>query len=218
MKEDTNNIKFWGRMAKVYDLFMKKDAKAYEAMYSLISERLNPEMKVLELATGTGEIALHIAQHVKEMRATDYSQDMIHIARNKPHPSHVYFEIMDACDLKYEENSFDIVIIANGLHVIPEPKIAIENIKRVLKKDGLIIAPTFTSISKSKNTLVRRFMELVGFKTYSKWDLETYCHFLQESGIKIERQERIKATFDLMYVEGKFKEDAKYCAMKRGEA
>nr|WP_307990806.1 methyltransferase domain-containing protein [uncultured Niameybacter sp.] len=202
-----NNIEFWGRMAKVYDLFMKKDAKAYEIMYDLIRSRLNPEMRVLELATGTGEIALHICQYVREVRATDYSEDMIHIAQKKSYSSSIYFEVMDACNLTYEENSFDIVIIANGLHVIPEPEIVIENIKKVLKKGGLIIAPTFTSISGSKNKLVRKFMERVGFRTYSKWDLEAYCNFLQENGIEIERRELIKATFDLMYVEGKFKEN-----------
>ena len=37
-----------------------------------------------------------------------------------------------------------MVIVSNALHIIPQPEKALQEIKRVLKDDGVLIAPTFT--------------------------------------------------------------------------
>lgn len=51
---------FWDRNACFYDVFMKKDAAAYEQMYALLRPAVK-DKTVLELATGTGMIAKNIA-------------------------------------------------------------------------------------------------------------------------------------------------------------
>ena len=55
------------------------------------------------------------------------------------------FEVVDAKHLPYKDDSFDVVIIANALHVMFEPEKAVKEIERVLRKDGLLIAPNFVS-------------------------------------------------------------------------
>ena len=61
MKEQKN---FWDRNAGRYDRFMRKDQAAYEEMYALIRPVVKAKT-VLELATGTGLIAKHIAEEAE---------------------------------------------------------------------------------------------------------------------------------------------------------
>ena len=79
----------------------------------------------------------------KRMTATDYSEKMLAVARRGIVPSNLIFERADVSNLQYDDESFDVVIIANALHVIPNPEKVLSEIKRVLKKDGLLIAPNF---------------------------------------------------------------------------
>ena len=59
----------------------------------------------------------------------------------------------DTCKLRYADDSFDVVIIANALHIIPEPERALAEMRRVLKKDGILIAPNFIHDNKNKNEI-----------------------------------------------------------------
>lgn len=71
----------------------------------------------------------------------------------------------DATDLPYEDESFDAIVIANALHIMPNPEWAIREMKRVLKSDGVIIAPTDTR-EMTDNKLKLKIMNAVGFVTY----------------------------------------------------
>ena len=76
-QEMNSNKKFWNRFASKYDFIIKKDEQAYEEMIKLIRRDVNSKMEMLELATGTGLIALRIADKVKYLEATDFSEEMI---------------------------------------------------------------------------------------------------------------------------------------------
>jgi ubiquinone/menaquinone biosynthesis C-methylase UbiE len=68
-----DNRSFWDRFAFLYDRVISKDSEAYEKVYVMMETALNKDMRVLELATGTGIIALRIADCVKSVEATDFS-------------------------------------------------------------------------------------------------------------------------------------------------
>ena len=195
------NSKFWDRLAPIYNLFMSKDHKAYEQMYELILEQVK-DRKVLELATGTGLIAKHIADDVQSIEATDFSEKMIENAKKGRTSSKLHFSVQDACNLPYEAASFDVVIISNALHIMPEPKKALAEIRRVLRPDGLLIAPTFTHGKMNvASRLLSKLMGVVGFHTEEKWTSEAYIDFLEQNGWKICRSKTIQASFPLTYVE-----------------
>lgn len=191
----------WDRYAPIYNFIMKKDSKAYEEMYSLIC-RVVKDKKVLELATGTGLIARNISWAAKEVDATDFSDKMIEQAMKKKCSSNLHFSVQDACCLTYENNTFDIVIISNALHIMPQPERALSEIKRVLKYDGIMIAPTFThgKIKLSKRIL-SKIMGIFGFKTEYKWTTEQYIEFLYKNGWNIQKYKVLNASFPLTYVE-----------------
>ena len=192
---------FWDRTAKSYDHFMKKDHKAYKQMYSLIYPVVRHK-QVLELATGTGLIAKHIVRSADHIEATDASQEMIEQAKQGVKSTKLYFSVQDMFHLPYADQSFDVVIVVNALHIVPEPEKALSEIRRVLKDDGVLVAPTFTHADNAFFGRVKAFfMKLVGFPLHTKWTKEEYLDFLRKNGWKIHKAKLLHASFPLCYTE-----------------
>ena len=192
---------FWDRTAKIYNHFMKKDHKAYKQMYSLIYPAVRHK-QVLELATGTGLIAKHIVRSADHIEATDASQEMIEQAKQGVKSAKLYFSVQDMFHLPYADQSFDVVIVSNALHIVPEPERALAEIRRVLKEDGILIAPTFTHAGNDFRGKVKAlFMKLAGFPLHSKWTSEEYLHFLRQNGWTVRKSAVLKASFPLTYAE-----------------
>ena len=192
---------FWDRTAKIYNHFMKKDHKAYKQMYSLIYPAVRHK-QVLELATGTGLIAKHIVRSADHIEATDASQEMIEQAKQGVKSTKLYFSVQDMFHLPYADESFDVVIVANALHIVPEPEKALSEICRVLKDDGVLVAPTFTHADNAFFGKVKAFfMKLAGFPLHSKWTSADYLSFLRENGWTVRKSTVLKASFPLTYAE-----------------
>lgn len=196
-----NHKNFWDRNAGLYDRFMQKDRMAYEKMY----EQIRPVVRhktVLELATGTGLIAKHIVNAAEHIEATDASPEMIAEAKRDNHSAKLHFSVQDMFCLTYADQSFDVVIVANALHIVQEPERALAEIKRVLKDDGVLIAPTFTHAENSFSGKVRAFfMKLAGFPLHSRWTSEEYLTFLRQNGWTVRKSVILKASFPLTYTE-----------------
>ena len=194
-------VTFWDRIAKIYDHFMKKDHKAYKQMYSLIYPVVRHK-QVLELATGTGLIAKHIVRSADHIEATDASQKMIEQAKQGVKSAKLYFSVQDMFHLPYADQSFDVVIVVNALHIVPEPEKALSEIRRVLKDDGVLVAPTFTHADNAFFGKVKAFfMKLAGFPLHSKWTSEEYLAFLWENGWTVRKSTVLTASFPLTYAE-----------------
>ena len=65
--------------------------------------------------------------------------------------------------MTYEDEKFDVVVIANALHIMPQPEKALKEIHRVLKKDGILFAPTFV-YKKGYSKFLIWLMEKPGLK------------------------------------------------------
>ena len=85
----------------------------------------------------------------------------------------VLVEVEEELELEelIEDEIFDVVVIANALHIMPQPEKALNEIHRVLKKDGILFAPTFV-YERGYPKLPIWLMEKAGFKTYHKWQSE----------------------------------------------
>ena len=198
MKEKKN---FWDRNARIYNRFMRKDRAAYETMYALICPIVKAKT-VLELATGTGLIAKHIVNAAAHIEATDASAEMITEAKRDNRSAKLHFSVQDMFRLPYADGSFDAVIVSNALHIVPQPEKALREIRRVLKDDGVLIAPTFTHAGNSFSGKVRAFfMKLAGFPLHSRWTSEEYLTFLRQNGWTVRKSVVLKASFPLTYTE-----------------
>ena len=198
MREHKN---FWDRNAGLFDCFMRKDRAVYEKMYELIRPVVK-DKTVLELAAGTGLIARHIVNAAAHIEATDASPEMITEARRGNCSAKLHFSVQDMFSLPYAGNSFDVVIVSNALHIVPQPEKSLREIKRVLKDDGVLIAPTFTHAENSLRGRIKAyFMRLAGFPLHSRWTSEEYLSFLRQNGWRVRKSAVLKASFPLTYAE-----------------
>lgn len=196
-----NRRNFWDRTAKIYDRFIRRDAAVYDRMYALLRPVVR-DKTVLELAAGTGLIAKHIANAAEYIEVTDASEQMIRQAERENHAENLHFSVQDMFCLPYADAAFDVVIVSNALHIVPQPERALHEIKRVLKNDGVLVAPTFTHAENSFSGKGRAFlMRLAGFPLHSRWTSGEYLAFLTENGWTVRKSIVLQASFPLTYVE-----------------
>ena len=180
---------FRDRNAGRYDRFMRKDAAAYERLFELLRPVVRRKT-VLELATGTGLIAKNIVSSAAHLEATDASGEMIAQAKRDSRSAKLHFSLQDMFHLPYADGSFDVVIVANALHIVPEPEKA------------LSVAPTFTHADNAFFGKVKAFfMKLAGFPLHSKWTSAEYLEFLRGNGWMVRKSTVLKASFPLTYAE-----------------
>lgn len=198
--------KTWDLYAPIYKRAMKADRKVYAFMYERIPEKIR-DKEVLELATGPGLLAKHVAPAAKRMVATDYSDGMIAEAKKGDCPDNLIFEVADAMRLPYAEDSFDAVIISNALHVVSDPEQVLREIDRVLCPGGLLIAPNFVE---HKGTFGSRLwsgvLRLAGIKFEHQWSSKEYLRFLETNGWQVGFHREMPARITLLYAECERKE------------
>ena len=182
MKEHKN---FWDKNAGRYDRFMRKDRAAYDEMYVLIRPVVKAKT-VLELATGTGLIAKHIVNAAAHIEATDASAEMIAEAKRNNQSAKLHFSVQDATSLPYADETFDAVLIANALHIMPRPEKALAEIYRVLKPGGQLFAPTFVHGEVPRTRLRMLAMRCAGLQIYNSWMVPQYLAFLQAGGFAVQ--------------------------------
>ena len=199
------NKKIWDLYAPIYERAMRADKNIYTFMYERIPMVIK-DKEVLEIATGPGLLAKHVAPAAKSMVATDYSDGMIREALKGKCPHNLRFEVADATSLPYEDDSFDAVIISNALHIIPEPEKALREIERVLRPGGLLIAPNFVE---HKGTFISRIwsgiLKLAGVRFEHQWSGREYLEFIESHGWQIIFSKEMAARISLMYAECVFR-------------
>ncbi len=189
--ENDNKI-FWQRFAWAYGPIMKKSSsRLYRDICGRIRPELNREMNVLELACGTGQISFSLSGMVRLWEATDFSEAMIAEAKKRNTSRRLHFSVQDATALPYATESFDAVVISNALHIMPHPEKALSEIRRVLKPNGLLFAPTFAHGENTGLRLRVKLMELAGFHTYHKWNAEEFSAFIFGHGFEVIHQETL---------------------------
>ena len=191
----------WDLLAPVYDLFVKPNRKAYSEMTAMI-RRAVKDKEVLELASGTAVISKGIARVTKRTVATDISDNMLGQARKGYVPQQLEIMYADASFLPFDDASFDVVVIANALHIIAAPEQVLGEIKRVLRPGGMLIAPNFIHGEvKGNREIPQKLLVAAGVRFMREWDAESYERFLAANGFKITGKCVLSAVFPLMYAE-----------------
>ena len=123
-------------------------AKYYTDEAEAFINRLNlrPGMKVLDVACGTGNLALPAARAGAEVTGVDIAPNLVEQAREnaKREGLNVRFDDGDAEGLPYEDASFDVVVTMFGAMFAPRPELVASELKRVCRPGGVIAMANWT--------------------------------------------------------------------------
>jgi demethylmenaquinone methyltransferase / 2-methoxy-6-polyprenyl-1,4-benzoquinol methylase len=133
---------------------------------------LRPEHKVLDLAGGTGDLTLKIAQQVREpglITLSDINAEMLRVGKdrllNKGVTGPIEYVEADAEALPFADNSYDRVIMGFGLRNVTDKQQALHEIYRVLKPGGLLLVLEFST---AKLPLLKEIYEFYSFNVIPK--------------------------------------------------
>ncbi|MCW5662828.1 MAG: class I SAM-dependent methyltransferase [Piscinibacter sp.] len=109
-------------------------------------------MHVLDVATGTGDAAIAIADRVGDLGrvvAIDISAPMLEEAAAKATGRRIEFAQADAQQLSYAHGSFDSVVCLFGVMFIPDKVAALSGFRRVLHPGGRVVATSWDAPAKA---------------------------------------------------------------------
>ena len=145
-RQQDSERQYWERHAAKYDLSLRPLGRPLPRMLELVAEAVSGRTRVLEVAAGTGLVTPVLAKAAGEVVATDYAAAMVARLQTRVRDlglGNVDCQRADIYALPFESASFDAVVAANILHLVPDFDAAIAALRRVLRPGGVIVAPTF---------------------------------------------------------------------------
>lgn len=138
--------KFWNRIARKYAAKPVANEDVYEQKLTKIQSYLKPDMDVLEIGCGTGTTALKLAPYANSILATDFSEGMIEIAKEKAQQqniNNVTFACTDIADLmSSSDKKYDMIMAHSVLHLINNKTLTIQQAFNLLKPGGFFVSST----------------------------------------------------------------------------
>lgn len=144
-KKLSKRTRFWDKLAEKYSRQPVANEEAYQHKLAVTREYFDPEMSVLEFGCGTGTTAISHAPYVKHIRATDFSPNMIDIARGKAQAAsvtNVTFECVGVEDIAAADETYDMIMGHSILHLLEDRDAVIAQVRRWLKPGGVFVSST----------------------------------------------------------------------------
>ena len=213
---DQTRKKVWvmfDRIAHRYDLLnrllsFRQDVRWRNKLAEYLPDK--NELEVLDVATGTADVLISLnnkSRKIKKAIGIDMAEKMIEIGRKKINKLKLSDKISlqkgDATDIRFEEESFDLVTISFGIRNVNNLDLALQNMLRVLRKNGrsLILEFSLPSNFIMKRLYLFYFRNILPFigslvsgdayaYNYLNQSVETFpygqefCKIMQKNGFK----------------------------------
>lgn len=156
---------YWDKRARDYDR-APGHSGFEEEWKKFLSGKLSSESKILDVGTGTGFLALLLAELGYEVVGVDISEEMIKVAREKAEKRNlkVEFKLGNAEKLDFKNEEFDAVVSRHLLWTLQNLKNCIAEWKRVTKNKVLVIDGVWLSdnfVSRVKSGIAKLGIALV---------------------------------------------------------
>lgn len=137
--------------------FNAQNASAYEQMMGRWSRRLAPHLirfggladgdRVLDVGCGTGSLTFTLpgVANIASVTGIDYAQAYVDFSRARNTDKRITIQQADACALPFEDNSFDRAFSMLVLQFIPDSRLAVQQMQRVVRPGGTVTAAVWDS-------------------------------------------------------------------------
>lgn len=193
---------FWETQAKRYDRSMLVLGGPMPRAIARTATAV--EGRVLELAAGTGLFTVAIAERAAQVVATDYAEAMVEALRARVAGlSNVQVQRADVFALPFPPASFEAVVAANVLHLVPDLERALSAMRAVLRPGGILVVPTYAH----DQTLVARAISHVatalGFPAHRRFDRDGLVAAVRRAGFHVRDVEVIPGLFPIVWLEAR---------------
>ena len=206
MSSTEKDRSYWERHAKNYDLSMAILGGPIPTMVALAAEAVR-DARVLEVAAGTGLVTVALARTAREVVATDYAAAMVDAVESRIRTeglANVQCEQADLHALRFETGSFDAVVAANVLHLVPDLPNALAAMRRMLRPGGRLVVPTYCHDQTAFSWALSRVLAVTGFPGHRRFTSRSLQAALETGGLTISRAETLPGVIPIAYAEGTF--------------
>ena len=143
---DYKKEEYWSKFANTFD----EDQKYIvgEDIQQALKEKLSRESdlgELIEFGCGAGFYTKDIAANANHVTATDLSDEMLAMARTQLKDlQNVTIEKADCEKTNFPDGKFNSVFMANLIHIIEHPTLALQESHRILQDGGLLIVISYT--------------------------------------------------------------------------
>lgn len=179
---------FWDRVAGLYDLSETTNRRANLSMAREAARWVPPGSRVLDCAAGTGALTLAAAAKAGYVLCTDLSEKMLARAERKAERAgrtNVEFARRDIF-APPPERPFDVAIAGNVLHLLEEPRRALDCLLADVRPGGRVILPTY--LQGEAGAVFRAAVtayKALGFRPKAEYTLDGYRELLSGCGAEI---------------------------------
>ncbi len=149
--------------------------------------QLPPRQKILEIGCGNGIGTRFIYEYFQPSQfiATEYDERLVEITKKKTNGKNILVEQADATAFRFADNEFDAVIGLSVLHHIPNWQKALNELRRIIKPNGLLIIKELSieTFETFFGKISRRFVEHPYDEMFRKDELIDY---LKQTGFIVE--------------------------------
>lgn len=173
--DDVVKQSFQRQAQKFADYHMAK-----EQYTNYLIQRIEPKgmEHALEVAAGTCICGRALAPYIKDITCLDLTEEMLAQGKKLASESQIqnmYFQIGNAEQLPYEAETFDLVITRLSFHHFADPEKPFQEMKRVLKKGGMLIVWDMEAAEEGLRTIndkIERMRDPSHTKTLSRKEFE----------------------------------------------
>jgi ubiquinone/menaquinone biosynthesis C-methylase UbiE len=209
VREDREE-RYWSRFADSYD--GDGEYVVGQPILRAIVKGLSEERDLgdcAELGCGTGYFTRAIAGNARHVIATDLSDEMLEVARTQLREfQNVTVQKAECGNTGLPADTYVSVVVANLIHIVAAPSRCLQEIYRILRDGGLVIAVDFTGYRLDlfrKAQLGLRYLRRWGIpRRHVRNDLspEELVHLVESAGFTVKNVQLMQGGSNALYLRG----------------
>jgi ubiquinone/menaquinone biosynthesis C-methylase UbiE len=182
--------------ARLYDPFISLLRLKGVRRETVALSGARPRDRILDVCTGTGDVALAFAGRCDDVTGIDLSAGMLAVAQEKNVRDRVRFLRMDATKLTFTDGAFDISAISFALHEMP-PRAGEETLREMARvtRKRIVIVDYNRPQRRGLRTLFIALISLFESRYFPQFARNDLGELLARCGLRIEREKPVHAGF-----------------------